>query len=196
MKNKMVHVGLSLLGAVAFSVTAHAQAPGCDDIIWSAEALERSPNIDEHCLEVVERDGAFYAKVHARITTQGVNSTTVRYQDADGAWSDRERTYPPKGFTAHIDGKEVRVHDLPAGQEVNIYVMDEGNFSIPMIEEMVEEVVEEEIIEEEILEEEYVYEEEAAPAQLPKTAGQANWLAISGLLFVLLSAGLYVRRQL
>ncbi len=194
MRSKSFHVVISLLGAAAFSVSAHAQAPGCDDIIWSAEALERSPSIDEHCLEVVERDGAYYAKVHARITTQGTNSTTVRYQDADGAWSDRERTYPPKGFTAHIDGQEVRVHDLPVGQEVNIYVMDEGNFTIPMVEEMVEEVIEEEIIAEEIIEEE-IYEEEAAPV-MPKTAGQANWLAIAGLLFVLLSAGLYVRRQL
>ena len=38
-------------------------------------------------------------------------------------------------------------------------------------------------------------EPEPAPVMLPKTAGNANWLAVFGTLLVLLSSVLYVRRN-
>lgn len=192
MRNKSVNTILTLVGALAFSVNASAQMPDCDDVVWNAKALEASPNMPDHCLEVVERNGAYYAKLHAKIVRQGPASTTVNYQNADGGWSDNERTHPPRGFVAQVGNEEVRISDLPVGQEVNIYVLDQEYFTIAAME------VEEEVIEEEVIEEEYVYEPEPEPAPrvLPKTAGQANWLALSGLLLVLLSAGLYVRRQL
>jgi len=193
MKKSTVISCLALVVSGGFVMSANAQTPTCADVEWGADILERNPGIANHCREVVERNGAWYAKVHAKIVRQGATSTVVRYQDPDGTWSESERTYPPRGFTASIGGEDVQIAQLRPGQEVNVYIIDEENFSIPMLtaaasttSSMVEEV-----------EEEVVYEdtyEEPAPAMLPKTATQTYWLALMGGLLLLVGGGLRAAR--
>lgn len=175
-----------------FSVSAMAQSPTCDDVVWNAAVLERTPTMADHCLEVVQRDGAWYAKTTAKVVRQGVNSTVVRYLNRDGSWGESERAYPPRGFTANIAGQDVKIADLAAGQEVNVYVMDHENFDIPMLASASAAPMAAADPEPEP-EPEPAYE--PAPAALPSTAGQANWLAVMGSLLMLMAAAVHVGRN-
>ncbi|HKX56127.1 MAG TPA: hypothetical protein VJN01_08500 [Xanthomonadales bacterium] len=192
-----IRVSMLVLAATAgFSVNASAQTPTCADVVWSAALLEATPNIANHCLEMVQRDGEWYAKVQAKIVRHGANSTVVRYREPDGSWSSAERAYPPRGFKAEIGGQEIAISQTVPGQEMNVYAGSQGgeNFTIPMLagaaaaEAVAEEAVEEEMVEEAPVEEE-------APAALPTTAGQSGWLAILGSMLLLLAGVAHVVRS-
>lgn len=156
--------------------------------------LEATPNIANHCLEMVERGGEWYAKVQAKIVRHGANSTVVRYREPDGSWSSAERAYPPRGFKAEIAGQEVPISQTVPGQELNIYAGSEGgeNFSIPMLAGAAPAAMAEEEAVEVVEEEAY---EEPAPAALPTTAGQSGWLAILGSMLLLLAGLAHVVRS-
>ena len=130
MKKTILIPMLALLAGLGFTITANAQDYTCSDLTWSASRLEVNSNIANLCLDVVERQGAPFAKLRARIVRQGVNSTVVRYQMPDGGWSDSERVFP-EGFEALIAGQNVRISDLAPRQEVNVYIRGEGNFTVP-----------------------------------------------------------------
>ena len=130
MKKTFLIPTLILLTGMGFTVTASAQDWNCGDLTWSASRLDTNPNIAEHCLDVVERSGAPFAKLRARVERQGVNSTVVRYQAPDGTWGASERVFPG-GFMAQLSGQDVRIVDMAPRQEVNVYVRAEGNFSFP-----------------------------------------------------------------
>jgi hypothetical protein len=150
---------LALATAAGFSVNASAQTPTCADVVWSQALLEATPSIADHCLELVERGGEWFARIQTKIVRHGANSTVVRYREPDGSWSAAERTYPPRGFTAEIGNQEVPISQTAEGQELNVYASSSGgeNFTIPMLSaaqpmEVVEEdegvVAEEEVNEE------------------------------------------------
>jgi len=131
MKKTLLISTLILLAGLGFTVSASAQDWNCGDLTWSATRLDTNPNIADHCLDVVERSGVPFAKLRARIERQGVNSTVVRYMlPDDGGWGSSERVFPG-GFTASIEGKDVRIVDLAPRQEVNVYVKSAGNFTFP-----------------------------------------------------------------
>jgi len=189
MKKCIFVLFLALASTFGFSSTAMAQAPDCSDVVWDADILAANPTMADHCLEVVQRDGAWYARMRAKVVRQGATSTVVRYQDQNGDFGASERTYPPRGFTAQIDGKDVKISDLPPGQEVNVYVISENNFTVrtasaPAAAPV---MVEEEVVEEVV--------EEPAPAMLPTTAGQTYWLAILGTLLVLMGGIVHAVRS-
>lgn len=120
---------ISLLG-MGFAVSASAGDYSCSDLTWSETRLEINANIANVCIEVVERNGANYAKLHAKIVRQGVNSTVVQYQLPDGGWAPSERVFAA-GFEALIGGQDVKIADLAPRQEVNVYIKEEGNFAVP-----------------------------------------------------------------
>jgi hypothetical protein len=128
MKNKLMLLMLTLLTGLGFTMNASAQDWNCSDLTWSAERLESTPDIATHCLDVIERNGIPYAKLHARVIQQSVNSTVVEYQSANGTWSGKQRVFPGD-FTAEIGGKTIKIEDLPVRQEVNVYVKPEDNFT-------------------------------------------------------------------
>jgi len=128
MKKTLLFTMLVLLGALGF--TSAAQAVTCDDVTYTDTMLASNPNIGDACLEIVERNSAMFAKLKARVVRQSVNSTIVQWQLPDGSWTEPDRTYPPYGATAEIGGKEVRISDLAPKQEVNVYVISEGNFTV------------------------------------------------------------------
>ena len=109
MKKTILILMLVLVGGLGFTASATAQDVSCSDLVWTDTALELNPNIAEHCLEVVQRQGMQMAKRRARVVRQSVNSTVVQWQRPDGSWSPSERRYPDRGFVAHFEDKEVRI---------------------------------------------------------------------------------------
>ena len=130
MKKTILIPTLILLFGMGFTVSASAADYTCTDLTWSAARLAKNSNIANVCLDVVERNGGTYAKLHARVVRQGVNSTVVQYQRPDGSWSASERVFP-EGFEALIAGKNVRISDLAPRQEINVYIKGEDNFTLP-----------------------------------------------------------------
>ena len=130
MKKTILIPTLILLFGMGFTVSTIAADLTCGDLTWSAQRLAKNANIANVCLEVVERNGGTFAKLHARIVRQGVNSTVVQYQRPDGTWSASERVFP-EGFEALIAGKNVRIADLAPRQELNVYIKGEDNFTLP-----------------------------------------------------------------
>ena len=192
MNRKILALLVIAVALVGISMNAAAEEPNCGNITWNAAALELLPGAPSYCQEVVNRDGAWYAKMHARVVRQNPASTTVRFQNADGTWSDSERVHPPRGMKAEVDNHEVRVSELGQGQEINVYALSDEYFAVPDQMAAAEETSAPAPMEEA---EEAAPEPEPAPAMLPKTAGNANWLAVLGTLLVLLSGVLYLRRQ-
>ena len=134
MKKSLLLSCVALAAVSGFSASAMAQAPTCADVVWGENALVDNPGVKDNCLEVVQRDGAWYARMRAKVVRQGASSTVVRWQNTDGTWGASERTYPPRGFMASVDGQDVQISQLQPGQEVNVYVIDEGNFALPTVE--------------------------------------------------------------
>ena len=131
MKKTLLLFLVVLFGGLGFTASASAQDVSCSDIVWSETALEVNPNIADFCLEVVEKRGQQMARMTARVVRQSVNSTIVQWQRPDGSWSPSERRYPDRGFMAEIGGSNVKISDLPARQEVNVYVAATDMWSIP-----------------------------------------------------------------
>jgi len=182
MKKTMILSGLALAAGMSFSISASAQTPTCSNVVWDQDVLAGSPHIAEHCLEVVERNGAWYAKMRAKIVRHSASSTLVRYQKENGVWSTAERTYPPRGMTAEIDGQDVEISKLQPGQEVNVYVLDEDYFKVPSQVAAAPAAAPAAPAPAA----DPAPAPEPAPAMLPKTASQTNWLAVLGTLLILL----------
>ena len=178
MKKSVTIAMLALLAGLGFTMNASAQDWNCSDLTWSAERLEANPNIADHCLDVVERNGVPFAKLTARVVRQGVNSTVVQYQTPDGRWAPSERVFPGN-FTAEIGGQTIKISDLPARQEVNVYVRPEDNFSYP---EAVAATAAP------------MPEPEPEPVMLPSTATQVGLFALLGGLMILLGGAVAVVR--
>jgi len=183
-------IAVALFASIGFSSSVSAQtttsSPTCADATWSEALLQAVPNIDTHCLEIVQRDGNYFAKVQARIVRQGARSTVVRFRQPDGSWSTSERAHPPRGFRADIAGRDVAVSQLAAGQEVNIYYgpQSPNTFTLASYQDAAPQEVEP--MEVAVMEEPAPEPEPAAePAMLPTTAGQTGWLAILGALLLL-----------
>ena len=187
MKKKLLLTALVLLTGLGFAMNANAQDWNCSDLTWSAERLETSPNIADHCLDVVERNGVPYAKLHARVVRQGVNSTVVVYQQPDGGWSSSERVFPGN-FTAQIEGKDIKIVDLPVRQEVNVYVKPEDNFSYPMAAPVAAAAPKPAPVAAP------APKPEPAPMVLPKTATQVSLFALLGGLMILLAGAIGIVR--
>ncbi len=179
MKKMILIATLILFFGMGFTVSASAQEYSCSDLTWSAERLAINSNIANVCLEVVERNGGHYAKLHAKIVRQGVNSTVVQYQRPDGSWSASERVFP-EGFDALIGGETVAISDLAPRQEINVYIRGEDNFTVPApVEQVVMEVEVAPMPEPEP-------EPEPEPVYLPTTATQLPLFAILGGLLLLM----------
>ena len=131
MKRTALISTLIAVGALGFTAAANAQDVGCDDIVWGSEILADNPNIGDACLDVVEKGGVNAAKFTARVVRQSVNSTIVQWQLPDGSWSAAQRRYPDRGSFAEIGGQTVRISELAARQEMNVYLPEGGYWTLP-----------------------------------------------------------------
>jgi hypothetical protein len=188
---------LSALGGLGFTVSASAQEVTCGDVVWGATALENTPNIAEHCLNVVDKNGTQAVMMRARVVRQSVNSTIVQWQRPDGSWTPSERRYPDRGFTAEIGGRDVRIRDLPVRQEVNVYVPMGQAWSLAAAAPAP--VAEAAPAPAPVAEPEPMAEPEPtpepAPAMLPTTATQVPMFALLGGLLLLLGGAVSFLRS-
>lgn len=189
MKKTILILMMVLFGGLGFTASASAQDVSCSDLVWTDTALELNPNIAEYCLEVVQKQGQQMAKMRARVVRQSVNSTIVQWQRPDGSWSPSERRYPDRGFVAHIADSEVRISDLPARQEVNVYVASPDNFSVPAAEPVAAAAPPPPPPPPP------APAPEPEPAMLPTTATQVPLLALLGGLFILLGGAVSLVRS-
>lgn len=111
--------------ALALLVAGPAQAQlTCDDLVFDAEARANYPEVNEACLEVVNRDGVNYARFHARVVQPGSNSIGIQYEHADGTWGEPKTVTLPEDFRFMIDGRPTPSWDLETWQELNIYLQE------------------------------------------------------------------------
>jgi hypothetical protein len=196
MKKTIVLSTLVALGGLGFTAAASAANPTCDDLVWSPTILAENPNIGAACLDVIEKQGQTVAKFKARVVRQSVNSTIVQWQLPDGSWSESQRRYPERGFTAHVGDQQVRILDMAARQEVNVYVPAGEAWSVPMAESAapMAAAAAAPVAAAAAMPEP---EPEPAPVMLPTTATQVPMLALLGGLFVLLGGAIgFVRTRL
>jgi hypothetical protein len=174
---KIVFSALVVVAGMGVGNVSAQEAPTCDNITWSAEALAGHPAIADHCLEMVDRGGQKVVRMHAEVMSQTATGPFIRYSTPDGKWGKVRRANPPGGLKAILDGKEVAVNKLVKRQEINIYVAEPywAAPAAPAVPVIVEEEV---IIIEEVVEPE--------PVALPTTASNLPLVALFGAILLML----------
>ncbi len=179
--------GLVALVGLGLSANVSAQDLTCSDITFTPEALAAYEFVDKACLEMVDRDGATYAKMTAQVVAQTASGTHLRYRHADGSLGPSHRAINP-GFMTRIDGKDVAIKDLLVRQSMNIYVSDA--FWAPPPEPEVAAAPPPPPPPPPP-----APEPEPEPEVLPTTAGPLPWLALFGSLFLVLGSALRLSRK-
>ena len=195
--NKMnLKYGLVALVGLGLSANVSAADLTCNDIEFTPEAFAAYQYADKACLDVVDRDGGTFAKFTAtKVVPPDISpgvSNFLRFKHSDGTVGQRKKTELPRNFQVYLDGKPVRLADVPPGQDINIYIGQEYWVSLLAVEEAIVEEIVEEMVEEAIVEE--IIEEEME-AELPTTAGPLPWLALFGSLFLILGGALRFSRK-
>ena len=114
---------LVLTSLMLVAPVAAAQADlTCDDITFTAAMREEFPDIDNACIDVVERDGRRLALVEIEILRVRRGNVTFRFKEADGTFGPTQVARPPGNMRVRIGNQRVRVRDLARGQELNIYL--------------------------------------------------------------------------
>jgi len=193
--------GLVALAGLGLSANVSATDLTCNDITFTPDAYAAYEFIDKACLEMVDRNGATYAKLTAtKVQPPDVSpgvSTYVKFKHSDGTEGPRHKTNMPRNFVVTLGDEEVRIADLEPGQQVNVYISPDYWVSNVAVEEAAEvavaEAVAEEVAEDVAVEE--VVEDEVAAETLPTTAGPLPWLALFGSLFLLIGGALRFSRK-
>ncbi len=191
MKRVNLKFGLIALAGLGISVNVSAQDLTCGDLTFTPEAYAAYEFVDKACLEMVDRDGTTYAKLTAQVVAQTASGTHLRYTHADGTLGPSHQANNP-GFETKIDGEPVTVADLAVRQDVNIYISDEF-WAGPPAEVAAVAAVEE--VEEAPPPPPPAPEPEPEPVVLPTTAGPLPWLALFGVLFLVLGSALRLSRK-
>lgn len=116
---------LSLVGTVLGVFGAGANAAAADDcarVEFSAEVLERFPNIASACHEVIVKDGQEFAVIRGDLIRTDRNALFVRVRHPDGTRGRTQRIPVSSDFRVMIDGNAVRVEDVAVGQQLTAYV--------------------------------------------------------------------------
>lgn len=185
MKYASIKLGLAVLLGAGFSMNAGAAT--CADVTWNQDAYAAYDQIDKACLEMVDRDGQLMAKLEAEVVAQSPSGTYVRFKHADGTQGPSTQLKNPD-FVATVDGKPTAIKDLPARQDIRVYVSD-AYWSLPQAEPMAAAAAAEPMAEPEP-----APEPEPMPV-MPVTAGNLGWLAVFGALFLVLGGALRYARQ-
>ena len=177
---------VSALVALAISALASAaettpSALTCDDFRPTPEALERFPDLQGACEEVVERDGELYAKFVAVVRRATNRSVTLFLPATDHTFT----INPDSSARVLLGGQRARVGELVRGQEIRIYLAT-SEFAKPDIEEVA-------LVSEEAML--VVLPVVEAPPALPTTASLWPAIGSAGAVLLALGLGLRVRRR-
>lgn len=119
---KRVLVYLSALPLLALAMPASAIT--CDEIDLKPVITDQYPNAKDACLDVVERDGKMYMKIKAELArTPRGNHGVFRFMNAaDQTFGKTVAIDVPPDFRVNIEGRDYRLRDLSAGQELSVYL--------------------------------------------------------------------------
>ena len=96
--------------------------PSCANLRWS-EAVHRAyPDIQNICQGIYQRDGRLYAKAGIEVVRTTGNRITIRTLHNDGTTGHQRTLRVPPDWRASIDGREYRVGELLAGQQLTVYI--------------------------------------------------------------------------
>ena len=179
--------GLIALAGLGLSANVSAQDLTCNDITFSPEAYAAYEFVDKACLEMVDRDGASFAKLKAQVVAQTASGTHLRYTHADDSLGPSHQANTPD-FETKIEGKDVMIKDLAVRQSVNVYVPDTYWAGPPEPEVAAAPPPPPPPPPPEP-------EPEPEPEVLPTTAGPLPWLALFGSLFLLFGGALRFSRK-
>jgi hypothetical protein len=99
-----------------------AAGESCEQVTWSDEALERYPNIETACQEVMERDGEYFVRFEGevrRVADRG-ERVTIAFEGGDTL-----TLTPPENLSLTIDGRSRTPRDLRPGDELTFYVPED-----------------------------------------------------------------------
>ena len=115
-----------LLACIAVSaagpVSAQSTSAGsCADVKWKAGVLQKYPDINKSCVDVVVRDGTRYVKVSGKVRRAANGVVTVRldHSDSDITWK------PGAGDTVLIDGEALPASGVKVGQNLRFYMLED-----------------------------------------------------------------------
>jgi len=197
------------IGAILTACSApgllRAQETTCEDIEFDEQARESYALVDEACLGVIETRGIRYARFHGRVIRPGQAAIEIQFQHRDGSWGPITRTTPPEDFRVRIEGRPTHWSQLPANQELNVYLR-EGRWEVAMADLDLSEIEEEYVapitlsapVEEEAQESAEPAAEEEAPAEPAQPApesGSRTWLWILGIMALLIIVMIVRRRK-
>jgi LPXTG-motif cell wall-anchored protein len=179
---------------LAAAMTASAQSghpsfktvtKDCSGIDWSEEAKATYPTIAEACQGVEVRDGKTYVKFEGKVSKNINRGEQLAIKFKDGG----EMTVtPPPEMVLYIAGRKTPVSALKRGDELSFYV-PEDRFTAQFRDEQTAQVTSAPILR-------IVHTTTDYTAQnLPATASELPWLAVSGALLLVLGAGITLRRR-
>ncbi len=129
---------VALVGVLSLMATAQAAAAEstpsaltCDDFRPTQAALDRFPDLQGACEEVVERDGELYAKFVAVVRRASNRSVTLYLPATDHTFT----VNPDSATRVLLGGQRARTGELARGQEIRIYLAT-SEFAKPDIEEV------------------------------------------------------------
>ena len=94
----------------------------CADLEWSAQVLERNPDIAAMCQTVYEKDGELYAKTSIEVVRVRGHTMTFRPKHTDGTLGDSRKVTLGNDWRATVAGQQLSVSDLLRGQELTVYL--------------------------------------------------------------------------
>lgn len=195
-----------LAGAVllATSAVVYAQDPAftatglsCDQVNWSQQSLRDYPRIANACQEVMQLDGKYFVRFDGevrRVTDRG-QQVTVDFRDGDLL-----TLTPPENLNLTINDEPTSPRDLRPGDQLRFYIPQDQLAAVffagqpdaapaqtvPIAPAPVTQLA--------AAEPSPAPAETRAPDVLPATASRLPFLALVGMVFVLLGGALTFRR--
>jgi hypothetical protein len=176
------------------------QKASCDVVNWQTgwdrELLERMPNMEDGCHEVVVVDGTKWIRFEADFLRMNNDGSIVSdFKSPRNRSIGNLTLMPSEDQRVLLDGKKFRFSELKQGQKLNFYV-PEGTLNFASTPEAppkrVAKVVE--VKEPTRLAEVDKTTTREQPKRLPSTAGPLPLIATGGFVFLLGGLGLGIRR--
>jgi len=113
---------LSAFGTSALAQDENGTGLTCADIEFHADVKARAADIDQACRDVVELNGARYAKTMVKLDDVRGNRAKFRFIYPDGSSGSRHSVQVDSNWRATIQGREYRMSQLARGQELSVYL--------------------------------------------------------------------------
>ncbi|EAQ96725.1 hypothetical protein [Congregibacter litoralis] len=175
-----------IAASFALALSGHLmaqEAPGCDDLVWSAQVLAANPDIALSCQGVYARNDELYAKVIIELTRVRGNRLSFRPRHTDGSQGAQRSITVDSSWRANIQGRDYRASELLPGQELSVYI-PEDRFALAVDDGAFDG------------DETLINIEEATVVTMPKTASPLYAALAAGVAFLGLGVAMTTRRRL